>query len=199
MFRPLAGEAVSFIFSFSFHSPLPRCLLGKREAGAGVPAQQKDWGGRVLPSARTGAWRDLQGRASPWTRLKASAEGPEAALMASELHPRRAHLGASGKAPLGRGVGRPASPLPLAGGPGGPLAVLPPSAADLGGEGTLSGPHSPFRPPARALLPHPTLLTGKKQSCSAGGCCAGAGLLPGWPPARPQARPQGVGSLRPNR
>lgn len=30
IFRPFSGEAMSFILSFSFHTPLPQCFLGKQ-------------------------------------------------------------------------------------------------------------------------------------------------------------------------
>lgn len=68
VFRPFLGEAMSFIFPFSFHTPpSPVCSrkggklrLGsfrRRRPGEGVPL-----------STVWGLERDLQGRASPLTR-----------------------------------------------------------------------------------------------------------------------------------
>lgn len=61
-----------------------------------------------------------------------------------------------------------------------------------------------FIPPsARLRPPSPPRPSSPEKSPPARGQAASAagapGLLPGWPPAQPEARPQGVGSPRPNR
>lgn len=115
--------------------------------------------------------------------------------MAFEFHPPDAHLGASGKAHKTCWGERAAlfRPLPRAAGPRA-VTEVPHRCAPAGpqrtweNEGTLSRPHFPFHSPTPSSRA-PTLLTGKKQSCSRPGGISSRGAGPAAPLAACPARP----------